>query len=97
MYHMVHINPTLLDRTNDDTKNVCEKNRPISKVINVWRQCIQVKHIILPIFGKENKLSIQIRQKGCDFREKIRKNRWVSPTISNRFDNFLWKIVRLKS
>ena len=73
MYHMIHINPTLLHQTNDDTKNVCEKNRSILTVINVWRQCIQVKHIILPIFGKENKLSIQRQQKGCDFREKIRK------------------------
>ena len=97
MYHMIHINPTLLHQTNDDTTNVCEKNRPISTAIYVWRQCIQVKHIILPIFGQENKLSIQIRKEGCDFREKIRKNRWVSPTISNRFDNFRWKIVGLKS
>ena len=60
MYYMTYINPTLMHQTNDDTKKVYEKYLPIFTEINVWRQCIQVKYIILPIFSPENKLSIQI-------------------------------------
>ena len=51
MYFMIYNDATLLQQNNDDIKKVYEKNRLILTVIKVWRQCLQVKHIILPIFS----------------------------------------------
>ena len=49
MYHKIYNDATLLHQKNDDIKKVYEKNRPILTVINVLRQCLQVKRIIMPI------------------------------------------------
>ena len=46
---MIYNDATLVHQKHDEIKNVYEKNRPILTVIKVWRQCLQVKRIILPI------------------------------------------------
>ena len=51
MYYMIRNNAFLLRQTNDGFKKNYEKNRPILTVINVWRQCLQVNCIILPMFS----------------------------------------------
>ena len=52
---MVNDDATLLHQTNDDINKVDQKDRPILTVFNVWRQCLHVKCILLPMFSPENK------------------------------------------
>ena len=56
MEHVIHNVAALLHKMNDDINKVCQKNRPIFTVINVWKQCSHVKQITFPMLIPENKL-----------------------------------------
>ena len=51
MYYMIYNDATLLHQKHDEIEKVYGKNRPIFTIIKLWRQCLQVKHIILPVFS----------------------------------------------
>ena len=51
IYYMIYNDATLLHQKLMILKKFMKKNQPILTVINVWRQCLQVKRIILPNFS----------------------------------------------
>ena len=73
MYYVIHNNPTLLHQTNDDISLVYEKNRTILTVINVWIQCLQVKHIIWVCLVKLTNHLYKYDKKVTVFGKKIGK------------------------
>ena len=73
-------------------KKVYENNQAILTVINVWRQCLQVKRIILPILVHRTHDLFKYGKKVSIFQKEVRKICWVSLILSNMFGNCLSKI-----
>ena len=60
MYYTVNNDAIRLHQTNDDINTIYQKYWLTMIANNLFRQCLQVKCIIFPMFTAENKLSIQI-------------------------------------